>query len=116
MLVSQPTMKRALVLGAFFLSTSVGAASANVYGGLAIGTNGFGDDQNIFSTDGRAGRLFGGYRFPFAFGAISAEGGLEGYSLFNLHSTNHGYTGTEWFAAGKVSLPLGEGLEVFGRL
>jgi|GEM_PF-2452873 len=110
-------MKRVLLLAVVLLGVRTSAASAGVYGGLAIGTNGFGDDQNTFSTDGRAGRLFGGYRFPsFAVGAISLEGGLEGYSLFNLHSTNHDYTGTEWFAAGKFSLPLGEGFEAFGRL
>lgn len=114
MLTANHTMKRALVVGALLLST--GVATAGPYGGLAVGTNGFGDDQNIFVTDGRSGRIFGGYRFGLPVVAFSAEGGLEGYSLFNAHSTDHGYTGTQWFLAGKVSLPLMEGFEVFGKL
>jgi hypothetical protein len=110
-------MKRVLLLAVVLLGVRATTASAGVYGGLAIGTNGFSEDQKLFSDDGRAGRLFGGYRFPsFAFGAISLEGGVEGYSLYNPHSTNTDYTGSSWFAAGKFSLPLGSGLEAFGRL
>ena len=116
MLTPNHTMKRALVAGALFLVASAGVATAGPYGGLAIGTNGFSDDQSTFSTDGRAGRVFGGYRFALPVVAFSAEAGLEGYSLYNAHSSNHGYSGTEWFLAGKVSLPLTDGFEVFGRV
>jgi Outer membrane protein beta-barrel domain len=110
-------MKRSFLLGVVLLTASSGMASAGVYLGLGVGTNGFEDSAHIFQTDGRALRLFGGFRFPnLSFGAFSVEGGLEGYDLFNGHSDSKGYTTTDFFAAGKFSLPLGSDFDAYARL
>jgi hypothetical protein len=110
-------MKRSLVLGVILLAGQSGMASAGVYLGLGVGTNGFEDSAHIFQTDGRALRVFGGYRFPnLSFGAFSVEGGLEGYDLFNNHSDSKSYTATDFFAAGKFSLPISSDFDAYGRL
>src|SRR5262245_8073984 len=111
-------MKRSLVLGVSVLMASPGAASAGVYLGLGIGTNGFEASANIFDTDGRALRLFGGYRFPsLSFGgAFGIEGGVEGYNLMVRQSRSTAYDGREWFAAGRFIYPFSDDFEAYGRL
>jgi Outer membrane protein beta-barrel domain len=111
-------MKRSFLLGVILLTASSGMASAGVYLGLGIGTNGFDDSAHIFNTDGRAGRLFGGFRFPnLQYGAISVEAGIEGAGVFNGHSSvDRQPTASELFLAGKYSFPISSDFDVFGRL
>lgn len=109
-------MKRVLLLGAVLLVATSTVASAGVFGGLGLGTNGFSDDHSIYATNGRSGRLFGGYRFaPFKYFSLSAEAGYEGYGLAVNHSSTS-VDSRELYVAGKVSVPFAEGFEAFGRL
>jgi hypothetical protein len=111
------TMKRSFVLGAVLVATMGSVASAGVFGGLGIGTNGYSDDHSIYQTNGRSGRLFGGYRFaPFSqYFSVSAEAGYEGFGLAVNHSSTS-VDSHEIYVAGKVSVPFAEGFEAFGRL
>src|SRR5262249_42693065 len=111
-------MKRSVVLGVFVLMASSRVASAGVYLGLGLGTDGFPATVHTLDTDGRALRLFGGFRFPsFTFGGnASIEGGVEGYDLFLRQSRATTYSGREWFAAGRFTYPFSSDFDAYARL
>ncbi|MGN6110913.1 MAG: outer membrane beta-barrel protein [Kofleriaceae bacterium] len=96
-------------LAVILIAASSGVASAGGYIGLGIGTApAVGSDVmsiDQLPNDGRSGKLLAGARF----GQFSVEGAIHGYDLV-------GYRAYQASASGKLSLPLGSGFEVFGRL
>lgn len=103
-------MKRAL----FVMSTlagSTGVSQAGGYLGVGIGpTTAITEDAQPYSTpQGRSGRVLAGLRF----GNLAVEGGLSGVGTATPHGDE--LLLTAW-AAGKLSIPLGSGFEVFGRV
>lgn len=105
-------MKRA-ALAVILLAASSGVASAGGYIGLGVGTGpALGSDagDDLFESIGRSGRLVIGSRFS----RLSIEGALGG---FDMNWANTGKTDVyQGAVAGKLSLPLGDGFEAFGRL
>ena len=102
-----------LVSTALLLGTS-GSALAGGFVGLGIGSESRMDDgSGRFSSDGRSGKLFGGYQYPLAVGRIGAEASYTGYSLDRVGTT---FDGRSIALAGRYNYPIADGFEVFGRL
>jgi hypothetical protein len=103
-------MKRA-ALTALALLAATGTASAGGYVGLGIGPSpGISDAYEPHSNpQGRSLRLQGGYRF----GNVSVEAALGGVGVATAHGDDRLYSA--WLA-GKLSLPLSNGFEFFGRV
>lgn len=103
-------MKRAcLTLG--FLAASSSAAFAGGYVGLGIGTSpAINDDQDVMVSEGRSGRLLVGSRWS----NFALEGAVHKFGM-----TSPGRQPFDFYqgsVAGKLSFPLGNGFEAFGRL
>lgn len=96
------------VLVALVLASST--AVARPYVGLGIGDGVGVTGEADYSARGRSFRLLGGYKF----GKLSAEGSIGRASLGAEPGTD--YDATQLTLSGKYSQPLGEGLEVFGRV
>ncbi len=107
-------MKRA-ALAVTLLAMSSGVASAGGYVGLGIGTApaiSTGTDADE-SPDGRSARLLLGSRF----GQFSVEGALGGFDTVMLDSRGAiAYDVYQASIAAKLSLPLGNNFEAFGRV
>ena len=98
------------VLALVLVAASASVASAGGFVGLGIGTGAASSGDVPYEENGRSLRLHGGYRF---LGRFSVEGMASRYGL--------AYAGSEWSTttlglAGKVSFPLGDQFEAFGRL
>lgn len=87
------------------------AASAGTYVGLGIGSSSVSDNgANDYVPDGRSARLMVGMRF----GNISAEAAYTGYGLVKQNSGNS-FDSRGLSAALKLSIPLGNNFEAYGR-
>lgn len=98
------------ILAVMLLAASGTAASAGTYLGLGIGSNARLDGQMGHYSDGgdRSGRLILGQ----SFGRLAIEGTATRYDLgYGVSSA----TGTSLAAALKLSLPLGNNFELFGK-
>lgn len=108
-------MKRA-ALAVILLAMSSGVASAGGYLGLGIGTApavSTGIEGQVVSPDGRSARLMLGSRF----GQFSVEGALGGFDAVLSDSRGAiAYDVYQASIAGKLSLPLGNNFEAFGRV
>ncbi len=102
-------------LAVILVATSSGVASAGGYVGLGIGTApaiSTGTDAQE-SPDGRSARLLLGSRF----GQLSVEGALGGFDTIISDSRGTiAYDVYQASIAGKLSLPLGNNFEAFGRV
>jgi opacity protein-like surface antigen len=100
---------------AIVLAATSSVASAGTYLGLGIGTAVGGSWEDSASQGGdidgfeRSGRLFGGYRIS----KVSFE--AQGSRFALAFGTPFEYQGTQLAANVKLSLPLGNNFEVFGR-
>ena len=103
-------MKSALLVSALLAATAQ-VASAGAYVGLGLSPTPAASDSlsAVATPDGRGGRALLGFRFA----NLSFEGALAGVHTLTAHGNDTLYTA---WAAGKLSLPLGSGFEVFGRL
>src|SRR5262245_17465857 len=103
-------MKRVLLVATGLLSSLTATASAGGYLGRALGTQPSVNDQmaTIAVPTGRSLRALAGTRF----GNIGLEGALNG---FNVISSGAERTVYQLSGALKLSLPLGNNFEVFGR-
>jgi outer membrane protein with beta-barrel domain len=102
-------MNRAL-LAVTLLASAAGTASAGTYLGLGIGTApAISDDSNRLASDSRSGRLLIGSRF----GNVAIEGAIGGFSA----TLDDLKLGDVYQASGalKLSVPLGNDFEAFGR-
>ena len=107
-------MKRAC-LGVALVMATAGTSAAGTYVGLGIGTApAFSEQRGQLESDSRSGRVLVGMRF----GNVSVEGAVSGYDLAIQSDSGvvqpYGnlYTAS---AALKLSLPLGNNFEAFGR-
>jgi opacity protein-like surface antigen len=113
-------MKSALVATGVVVAMSISASSAfadgergyNGYVGLGLGAEPAVNDDlaNNVVPEGRSLRLLGGLRF----GNIAFEGALNGFGVAVHGFGDH--TIYQLSAAVKLSLPLGNGFEAFGRI
>jgi hypothetical protein len=103
-------MKSALLVASGVMAISTGA-SAGGYLGLGLGTQpGINDEMAGAATPiGRSIRGLGGVRFA----NLSLEGALNGFDVVAKH--NGGTTAYQLSGALKLSLPLGNNFEGFGR-
>lgn len=85
-------------------------ASAGGYLGLALGTQPSTNDsmQSIAQPLGRSLRGLLGFRFS----NLSLEGGLNGFNVATAHGDQTVYQGS---VALKLSIPIADGFEAFGR-
>lgn len=109
-------MKRA-ALAVTLLVAATGSASAGTYVGLGIGTAAaISEDTERLDGDGRSGKALLGMRF----GNISVEGavGKFGTAITTVPGDPARFFGDQWQASisGKLSLPLGNNFEAFGRV
>jgi hypothetical protein len=108
-------MKCALLAAVTFAAIPV-SASAGTYVGLGIGTGPEVNEQTErLSADSRSGKLFLGTRF----GNVAVEGGIGGFGMA-ITDPRNGVTRSfgdvyQASAALKLSLPLGNNFEAFGR-
>lgn len=105
-------MKRTLLVVTALVATSA-SASAGTYLGLSIGTDPGVNDQFLASTtatpEGRSLRGLVGFRF----GNFAIEGALNGFGVrLPTFGAQRVYQGS---VAGKLSVPLPNNFEVFGR-
>ncbi len=110
-----PAMRWVLVPCAVVLASS--AASAGPYVGLGLGPSaGLGTDipEHVDQVrgNGRAGRLFGGYRF----GKFSAEAGITWFDALWRTTGPQNHSTKLLSLSGKYNHSLGSGFEVFGRV
>lgn len=104
-------MKRALLVASGVMAIST-TASAGGYVGLAVGTRpGVNDElaNSVANPQGRSFRGLGGIRF----GNVSIEGALNGFGAVTAQDGERNIY--QLSAAAKLSLPLGDGFEAFGR-
>ncbi|HSD90393.1 MAG TPA: outer membrane beta-barrel protein [Kofleriaceae bacterium] len=110
-------MKTASLLStALVLGLSAGSAFAGGFVGLGIGSPSkleLDDNLGAFASDGRSGKLFGGYRFPVQTGYIAVEGSYTGFGLMRNGNT---FDGRTLGLAAKYNHKLSDGFELFGRL
>jgi hypothetical protein len=110
-------MNRA-ALAVILLAASSGVASAGGYLGLGVGTGPAASSSGgDLESDGRSGRLL----FGFKTGKLAVEGAVSGWDMQFMTGrlqTPIGGTVDAWQAsvAAKLSLPLSDGFEAFGRL
>jgi hypothetical protein len=104
-------MTRAVTLAAALLSVTASSASAGTYFGLGVGTSAnWGGDLMTLSGDGqRSGRLVVGQRF----GRFSIEATGTRFGLISDSGVPRDVTSLA--AAAKLSFPLGNNFEAFGR-
>jgi hypothetical protein len=109
--LEEQVMKRALAAAAGLIAVST-TASADGYLGLGLGTQpAINDEVTAFATPvGRSVRGLAGIRF----GRVSLEGALNGFDMVT-HS-NGDTTAYQLSAALKLSFPLGNNFEAFGRV
>lgn len=105
-------MKSALLIATGLIAISGTAASADTYLGVALGTQpGINDELAMTATPvGRSLRGIAGLRF----GKVSLEGALNGFDV--IPNRNGPTTVYQLSAALKLSLPLGNNFEGFGRV
>jgi len=103
-------MKSALLVASSIMAIST-VASAGGYLGLGLGTQPSVNDETagIATPSGRSLRGLGGIRFA----NVSLEGALNGFDVIAKH--NGPTTEYQLSAALKLSLPLGNNFEAFGR-
>ena len=94
----------ATVIVAALAATSSKKAEAGGYLGFGVGTAPSLSDDRL-EADGRSVKALIGQRW----GQFSLEGAVNGFDLVNSSTV------IQASAAGKLSLPLGDGFEVFGR-
>lgn len=102
-----------LVLGVALLASMTSLASAGTYLGVGVGSEASGSGtygRNDVSMDGydRSGRLMLGTRFSKL--SVEAQG-----SRFDVAFNNNAYDATQLALALKLSIPLGNNFEVFGK-
>lgn len=104
-------MKSALLVASSIMAIST-VASAGGYLGLGLGTQPSVNDETagIATPSGRSLRGLGGIRFA----NVSLEGALNGFDVIAKH--NGPTTEYQLSAALKLSLPLGNNFEGFGRV
>jgi hypothetical protein len=103
-------MTSVLTVAAVLVATT-GIAAAGPYVGLAIGPSpSLGNDLGLV-TEGRTGRLLGGYRL----GRLSAEAAITANNVTYLNS-NVDFNARHLSIAGKYNHPLGDRFEAFGKL
>ncbi|MBA3538264.1 MAG: outer membrane beta-barrel protein [Deltaproteobacteria bacterium] len=96
------------------MTVGLGTATAGGFVGLGIGSEArVDDDSGRFDSNGRTGRLMGGYSLPLATGRISAEAAYTGFDVDRSGITMDG--SLLWLAA-RYNFPLGDGFEALGRL
>src|SRR5688572_21412834 len=96
------------------LVTFASTASAGGFVGLGIGSEArVSDDSGRFASDGRSGRLMGGYSRPLGPGKIAAEAAYTGFDVDRSAVT---MSGSVLWLAGKYNYTIGDGFEAFGRL
>jgi hypothetical protein len=99
-----------------FVALAGGSASAGTYLGLGIGSAPEVNEQTErFSSDGRSGKILAGMRF----GNVSIEGALGKFDLARTNASGAVLPFGDHIqasAAGKLSLPLGNNFEAFGRV
>ena len=102
-------MKTALLVATSLMAIS-STASAGGYLGLALGTEPASNDElsDIATPSGRSLRGLGGIRF----GNVSIEGAVNGFGVLTGRGEQTVYQAS---AALKLSLPLGNNFEGFGR-
>lgn len=102
-------MKCALVVASALLAIS-STASAGVYVGLGVGTEPAANDElaTVATPSGRSVRGLLGFRFA----NVSVEGAINGFDVLTGLGNHTVYQAS---AAAKLSLPLGNGFEAFGR-
>lgn len=106
-------MKRALLVTSLLAAASTPAVAGS-YLGLGIGTSpAISEDSDRLGSDGRSGKVLLGMRFA----RISLEGGLGAYDVTILDSGQPKPYGETYQLSGavKLSLPLGNNFEAFGR-
>ena len=104
-------MKRALLVACGVMAIST-TASAGGYLGLGLGTQpGVNSDlrNNVANPEGRSLRGLGGIRF----GNIAVEGALNGFGVVTAQDGDKNVY--QLSGAAKLSLPLGNNFEAFGR-
>lgn len=101
-------MKRA-ALAVTILAASSGVASAGTYLGLGLGTAPAIDNQLEMDSEGRSVRGLVGHRF----GRLAIEGALGNFDGLAMQGAP--YDAYQAQIAAKLSLPLGDGFEAFGR-
>ena len=104
-------MTRACLAAVLLVAATAATSSAGTYLGLGVGTSAnVAGQMTTFSGDGdRSGKLIIGQQF----GRISIEGTATRYGLLNYGHTP--FDATEAAAALKLSLPVGNNIELFGR-
>ncbi|MEJ7598072.1 MAG: outer membrane beta-barrel protein [Kofleriaceae bacterium] len=103
-------MHRAWLVTSLLVATT-NVAVAGGYVGIGIGTApAMTSDDDSLDSDGRSGRLFVGSRW----GQISVEGAVHNFGV--LAPGRDPYEMYQGSVAGKASVPLGNGFEVFGKL
>lgn len=102
-------MKRALFVASAVMAIST-TASAGVYLGLGVGTEPAANDEftRVATPSGRSVRGLLGIRFA----NVSVEGAINGFDVLSGLGDRTAYQAS---AAAKLSLPLADGFEVFGR-
>jgi opacity protein-like surface antigen len=116
-------MLRALVVATTLALPSI--AVAGPYVSLGIGTTGVSDSNPLpaynLQGNGRSWRAAVGYRFAplsiTSLGTFNPSFSIEGgYNGFGVESHGYPYSADALFAAGKVNVPLGHGLEAYARV
>ena len=97
------------VLALVMIAASASVASAGGFVGIGIGTGPGTSGDVALDEDGRSGRLMIGYRL----GRLSIEGIGTRYDM--IDSGGHPWKSTSLALAGKLSFPLGDRFEAFGR-
>ncbi|MCX5747935.1 MAG: hypothetical protein NT062_36185 [Proteobacteria bacterium] len=110
-------MKLASLVSATLIVAGLGGSTfAGGFVGLGVSSPSkisLDDGLGSFSSDGRSGKLFGGYSYPLATGRIAAE---VAYTGFDAYRNGNQFAGHVLSLAGRYNHRLTDGFEVFGRL
>jgi hypothetical protein len=107
-MLRETPMKSAAALALLLVSAT---AHAGGYVGLGIGDGIASTGDLHYEAQGRTFKLIGG----FALGKIAVEGSVQRAPVHMMESQRD-YGMTQLGLAGKYSYPLGDGLEVYGKL
>jgi opacity protein-like surface antigen len=114
-MLARVPMKRAS-LAVTLVALAGSSASAGTYLGLGIGSAPEVNEQtDRFSSDGRSGKILAGMRF----GNVSVEGAISKFDMARTSDRNAVVPFGDQIqaaAAAKLSLPLGNNFEAFGRV
>ena len=102
---------KSLPAAALLLAATASAAHAGGYVGLGVGDGIATSGDLEYSAEGRTLKLIGG----FALGKLAAEGSVQRAPIV-MTATGRDYSMLQLGIAGKYSYPLGDGLELYGKL